>query len=117
MKFANLFPNEKSPIDASPGELLITEGKKGDRLFVVLEGEVEIFIGDEVLETVEEGGIFGEMSLIDFDPASASARAKTDIKLATIDESRFLYLVQQHPTFALGVMRVMAMRLRRMNPQ
>jgi CRP-like cAMP-binding protein len=62
-----------------------------------------------------KGGIFGEMSLIDDKPRSATARARTDCELVPIDEGRFLELVHQKPGFALEVMKVMAERLRSMD--
>jgi CRP-like cAMP-binding protein len=70
-------------------------------------------IGTEVIETVIEDSILGEMVLIDSKPRSATAVAKTDCTLATINEKRFTLLVQQNPYFALQVMQIMAARLRR----
>ncbi len=46
---------------------------------------------------------------------SATVTASTNCTLAEIDEKRFLFLVQQTPTFALNVMRLLSHRLRRMN--
>ena len=56
--------------------------------------------------------VFGEMALIDNSPRSLTAVAITDTTLATIDRHRFLFLVQETPTFAIDVMTVMAERLR-----
>jgi len=67
------------------------------------------------VETVEEGGLLGEMSLVDDRERSASAVALVDCELVPIDEKRFLFLVQETPFFALEVMRTMARRLRAMN--
>ncbi len=50
-------------------------------MYVVQEGEVDIVIRDQVVETVGPGGILGELALIDQGPRSASARARTDCKL------------------------------------
>ena len=68
-----------------------------------------------ILETVEPGGIFGEMALIDKQERSASARAKSESKVVPIDQRRFLYLVANTPFFAVEVMEVMASRLRKMD--
>jgi CRP-like cAMP-binding protein len=67
------------------------------------------------VETVGEGGIIGEMGLIDRGPRSATAIAKTDCKLVPLNEQRFTFMVQETPNFALQVMRIMADRLRRMD--
>jgi CRP/FNR family cyclic AMP-dependent transcriptional regulator len=53
------------------------------------------------------------MALIDAAPRRASATARTAARVVPVDQKRFKYLVQEHPTFALQVMAVMAERLRR----
>ena len=55
---------------------------------------------------------FGEMAIVDSSPRSGTAVAVTDTKLAVIDRSRFLFLVQETPMFALQVMSAMAERQR-----
>jgi len=81
-------------------------------MFAIVEGTVEIVRGDAVRETLGAGEFFGEMSLIDKSPRSATARAKTDCRIVAIDEKRFGFMVQQTPFFALEVMRTLAARLR-----
>jgi len=97
------------------GQVIFTAGSPGDVMYVVKEGEVEVLVRGRVIETIGPGGILGEMALIDRNPRSASALAKTDCQLVPIDEARFTYLIQQTPYFALEVMRVMARRLRHMD--
>ena len=82
-------------------------------MYGVLEGQVEIVLNGKVVETVEEGGIFGELAVIDTHIRSATAVAKTACRLAAIDQKRFTYLIQQTPYFAIQVMQVMADRLKR----
>jgi CRP-like cAMP-binding protein len=65
------------------------------------------------LGTLSAGAIVGEMALIDKNaPRSASVIAKTNCRLAPIDEKRFEWMVAQTPSFALHVMRVFVDRLR-----
>lgn len=87
----------------------------GDRMFAVIEGKVELFIHDQLVETVEPGGVFGEMALVEEQPRIASAFVTEQAKLVSIDRKRFLFLVQQNPFFALQLMTIMAGRLRRMD--
>src|SRR5262245_23888937 len=103
---AKLFPK---------GTVIVREREPGDRMYVVTEGEVEIKIGDQVLERVRAEGFFGEMSLADHEPRSATAVAATDVRAVEIDEKVFLRLVQQTPGFALEVIRTLAARLRTMD--
>jgi CRP/FNR family cyclic AMP-dependent transcriptional regulator len=97
------------------GKNIFTVGEPGEMMYVIKEGEVEVIVNGKVVDTVGPGGILGEMALIDKHPRSATATAKTDCKLVSVNELRFQRLVQQTPHFAIQVMRVMAQRLRQMD--
>ena len=84
-------------------------------LDLVQSGEIEIRLGNRVLETLPQYSIFGEMALIDNAPRSATAVAVSDTKLVSVSEKQFLFLISNTPHFALNVMRVMARRLRAAN--
>ena len=115
MNPADLFRQEAGALQVAPGDFLFREGDKGDKMYVLLEGEMEIVLGDLVLETAGAGTLIGEMALIDDSPRTASAVAKSSCRLAEIDRRRFHFLVQQTPHFATHVMKTLADRLRRMN--
>jgi CRP-like cAMP-binding protein len=84
-------------------------------MYVVLEGKVDIWLGDYLVETAKEGALIGEMALIDDGPHLADVVAKSDCRLARIDRKRFDFLVQEHPHFARHVMKELTDRLRQMN--
>lgn len=113
MPIFDVFRNEPNVETYSEGDRVFSEGDRGDSMFAVIEGSVEIRRGDRVLERVEKGGVFGEMALIDHEPRSAAAFAVGTTRLVRIGERRFLTLVQQTPFFALQVMQVLTRRLRR----
>lgn len=95
------------------GALILKEGEPGHVMYIVKEGTVEVRVKGRTIETVEPGGIVGEVALIDAGDRSASVVAKTDCRLLPVDEEQFVLLVEQMPYFALQVMRVLADRLRR----
>jgi CRP/FNR family transcriptional regulator, cyclic AMP receptor protein len=97
------------------GEVIFREGDPAAELYVIQSGNVEIRLGNRLLDTLSDNAIFGEMALIDGAPRSATAVAATDVKLVSIGEKQFLFLVSHTPNFALNLMRVMARRLRTMN--
>ena len=97
------------------GKAIFDEGSKGDKMYVVISGEVTIERAGKVVEALSAGDIFGEMALLDGTRRSAAARAKTDCEVAPITEKAFLLLVHDTPLFALTVMRTLAVRLRRAN--
>jgi CRP/FNR family transcriptional regulator, cyclic AMP receptor protein len=112
---ADLFRQDKDVVQFAPGEFLFKEGDKRELMYVLLEGEVEIRLGDYVVETAVPGALIGEMALIDDSPRAANAVAKTPCRLAAVDRRRFHFLVPQHPHFATHVMKELADRLRHMN--
>jgi CRP-like cAMP-binding protein len=101
------------PAKFQPGEVIFSEGDKGDKMYVIRSGEIEVKRDGKIVETLSGGGIFGEMALIDGSPRAATARAKTTCEVAPITEKTFLFLVHETPFFAIAVMRSLAERLRR----
>lgn len=94
--FAHLDENERSdifdamfPINCLPGEAIITQGDEGDNFYVIDIGEVEVFVNNELVTTIGDGGTFGELALIYGTPRAASVRAKTDVKLWGIDRDSY----------------------------
>ena len=115
LNLVSLFDSEKDQLTKSAGQVVFREGDEAHELFVVLSGEVELRVGDQVVEVVQPGGLFGELALVESSPRTASAVVKTDAVLVPINERRFTYLVANTPFFALHVMGVLAGRLRRMD--
>ncbi len=101
--------------DYKAGDVIFRESDAAHELFIIQGGEVEIRVGNRVLETLPQYSIFGEMALIDANPRSATAVAASDVKLVPVTEKQFLFLIGNTPHFALNVMRIMARRLRAMN--
>ncbi len=82
------------------GETLFREGDDAHAMYVVKQGTLRIVSGSTILETVREGGIVGEMAIIETHmPRSATAIAGTHCELAEIDVPRFLSLVADSPAF------------------
>src|SRR6266513_1097156 len=73
MNPAELFRKESDTLQLAPGDFLFHEGDKGHKMYVLLEGEMEILLGDLVLETARPGALIGEMALIDESPRTASS--------------------------------------------
>ena len=110
-----MFRRSRDTVLVPAGETLFREGDTGEVMIAIADGTIELRRGGTVLETIGPGGIIGEMALIDSLPRSATAIAATDARVVRVDKDHFTYLVQEHPTFALQVMAIMAERLRRAN--
>jgi CRP/FNR family cyclic AMP-dependent transcriptional regulator len=109
------FRHSSDVLSYTPGQAIFRRGERGDQMYVVLEGEVDLVAGYSVLETAGPGALVGELSLVDRRPRSASAIARTPCKLVPVDAKRFSFMIQETPGFALRVMRTMADRLRAMD--
>jgi CRP-like cAMP-binding protein len=110
-----IFQHSRNVVEHAAGSVLFTKGEPGDAMFAVIDGSVDVSVDGVVVEHVGAGGIVGEMALIDADARSATAVVREPARIVRVDQQEFVYLVQEHPTFALQVMRVMAERLRRAN--
>jgi len=99
------------------GETVFHEGEPGDELFLVKDGRVQVFItsdiGDKItLADAQSGDVFGEISLLDGGPRTASAAAIDATTVLKLDRDRLFELVQRHPHVALDLLTVMGQRLR-----
>jgi CRP-like cAMP-binding protein len=92
------------------GKMIMREGQRGVALYAVLEGRVEIRIGETVVEKVGPGGVFGEMSLVERQPRLASAVAETDCALLAMSRHMFLHLVKQSPKFGAALLKAVGER-------
>lgn len=99
----------------SAGQTIFNQGDPGDVMYVVLDGQVDILLSSQLVETVDCGGILGELALIDSRPRAATAVARSDVRLVPIDRERFTFMVDETPFFAAQVMEAIAQRLRRMD--
>lgn len=113
--FRHLLEQQQNLITILAGATIFRQGDRGNVMFGVLGGEVDIFIGNVILEVVGPGMVFGEMALISDEVRSANASARTSCRLAQIDLDTFEALAAGSPGFARQIMKVMARRLQHMN--
>jgi CRP-like cAMP-binding protein len=83
--------------DVKKGEVILEEGEPGDGLYIVLSGELEVKKGERTLARLKEGEIFGEMSLLQKAPASASVLALKRTSLLRMPIQDFDQLLSSHP--------------------
>lgn len=113
--FAKLVSPSIERLNYKAEEVIFHEGDPADQMFILTSGRAQITVRNQLLEDVEEGGIFGEMGLADAGPRSATVSAATDCEIAPIDARRFQLLAREHPFFALQVIRVLSRRIGSMN--
>jgi len=116
-----MLTNGKFIRDYQDSEVIFEENSLGDEMYVISSGKVRLSTAaggrEVVLANLGSGEFFGEMALVDAAPRSATATAmENNTKLVVLDQTKFLYLVGQHPPFALVIMRVLCERIRTSNP-
>jgi CRP-like cAMP-binding protein len=84
-------------IDAPAGKVLTREGETGREFILILEGDVEIRRGDEVIATRGAGSYIGEIALIEHQPRTATVVATTPVVLEVIGQREFATLLRDEP--------------------
>ena len=96
--------------DYAPGTVLIAEGPSSGRLFILIEGAVEVLRGDIRVALVDEpGAVFGEISALLGRPHSASVKALTPVVVHAIEDAETF--LQMRPEIVFHVARILANRL------
>lgn len=104
-------------------ETVVLEGDDSvQALYLIASGSVQVYMTgadgrETILSFLERGDFFGEMSLIDGEPRSASVRTVTDAQMLIVHRESFLLLIRQYPEIAMGLLSEMSKRLRKANKQ
>ena len=106
-----------APAVFEEGKSIISAGAVGAFMYVVLEGRVAISVGENVVEHVGPGGMFGEIALVDRSARAASASAETECKLLPINRTDFLDLVKAKPEFGASLLKAIALRMQQLAQQ
>ena len=99
------------------GECVVREGDPGDDLFVLLEGELEIYKShgsseQRLLSTLTPVGYMGEMAILDGSARSATAIASKDSRLLSLGGEPFKEIVLQTPEISFEIFKVLTARIR-----
>jgi CRP-like cAMP-binding protein len=86
------------PVDAEQGTVLVEQGRVGLECYVVVEGQANVYAGDDFLATVGPGAPVGEMALMEHLPRSATVVAATPMHLIVFDVKHFRSLLDEMPS-------------------
>jgi CRP-like cAMP-binding protein len=95
-----------------PGQIIVTQGTPGQAFYTVISGRVEIVRDGKSLGAFGPGDFFGEMSLLDQAPRSATIRALETTKCLMLSSWDFRALLEKHPSIAIKLLEVLSRRLR-----
>ena len=106
---------ERASLHYPAGKVIMKEDEGGVFMYVVLKGRVAISVGSQVVEKVGQGGVFGEMALVEQATRAASAVAESDCILLPVNRNDLLDVIKNRPEIGLSLMRAVAERLRHMD--
>lgn len=117
--FANCSSEEISAITAvarehsfEPGQIIVNQGSAGQAFYLILTGRVEILRDGSSLGSFAAGDFFGEMSLLDAAPRSATIRAVEPTQCFMLSGWDFRSVLERHPSIAIKLLEVLSRRLR-----
>jgi CRP-like cAMP-binding protein len=99
-------------VDAPAGKVLAREGAVGREFFVIVDGRAKATKGGRKIGSLGRGSFFGEMSLLDEGPRSATVTAETDMALLVLSSRSFSSLIADNPAVSRKLLRGLAERLR-----
>ena len=94
------------------GKVLVEEGKRGHEFFLIEDGTAEVRRKNRKVATLGRGQFFGELSLLDRGPRSATVVADTDMTLVVLGQREFLGVIDEVPAMAHKLLAALAGRLR-----
>jgi len=101
------------------GDTILSEGDVGDSAYLITTGSVEVIVGkgDKArrVGTLGVSELFGEMSLIDPGPRSATVKALSDTECVATTFDELVESFEEHPERVLEIMKALTSRLRHMN--
>jgi CRP-like cAMP-binding protein len=97
------------------GAVFVKEGARSEQLFVILEGTARVIRRGRTVARIQPGDFFGEISLLDGQPRTATVIAETPVRCLVLLRKEFEKIIAEMPAVASRVLRSLAVRFREMN--
>jgi CRP/FNR family cyclic AMP-dependent transcriptional regulator len=99
-------------VDFPAGRQIVQQGRTGTGLHVIIEGETKVVVGDRTRRRLGPGEFFGEISLLDRGPRTATVVAETPVRTLALSAWNFRAALKEHPTMAVKMLEELASRVR-----
>jgi CRP/FNR family cyclic AMP-dependent transcriptional regulator len=100
-------------LDFEGDEHIMKEGEMGDSMYLIVDGQVQVFKGARVVVELGERECVGEMAILDSEPRSATVQAKGPVRTLRIEREDFYELMNEKAEIARGIIKVLTRRLRK----
>lgn len=101
-------------MEVAAGTVLTEMGKPGDSFFIIIDGKVSVHTPIGGADPLQSGDFFGEMSLLDGEPRSATITATTDVRLLVVERFHFWRLLDETPDITRRILTILSRRVRRL---
>ena len=102
-------------VEYGPAETIFNEGEHGDAMYLIVDGNVKVHSGEHVFAELGNRQCFGEMSILDAEPRSATVTSLCELTLLKIQRDDFAEILAEKPEISAGVIQVLTRRLREAN--
>ncbi len=99
-------------VDFPAGRQIVQEGRTGTGLHVIVEGETKVMLDDGSGRRLGPGAFFGEISLLDRGPRTATVVAETPVRTLSLSAWNFRGALKEHPSLAVKMLEELASRIR-----
>ncbi len=99
------------------GKTIFAEGQEGRSLYIVVAGKVRVHLSEKDLALLDKGSCFGEMSLFDAEPRSASVTAMIKTECLVLTQQQLYEAIDETPGIAVNIIRLLSRRIRSQNLQ
>jgi CRP-like cAMP-binding protein len=99
------------------GKMIFAQGQEGRSLYIVIGGRVRVHLEDRDLAILDKGSCFGEMSLFDAEPRSATVTAISGCDCLILTQQQLYEAIDETPDIAVNIIRLLSRRIRSQNLQ
>jgi CRP/FNR family transcriptional regulator, cyclic AMP receptor protein len=99
------------------GHRIMTQGEEGRSLFILISGQVRVHAGDQELASLGQGACFGEMSVFDAEPRSASVTTLEACECLTLTQQQLYEAIEETSGLAINIIRMLSRRTRELNKE
>lgn len=94
---------------------IFTKGQEGRSLYILVSGKVRVHIEEQELVQLDQGACFGEMSLFDAEPRSASVTTLAPSECLVLTQQQLYEAIEETPGIAVNIIRLLSRRIRELN--
>ena len=99
-------------VDFPAGATIVTQGEDGVGFHMIVKGKAKVIVNGRTRDTIGPGGFFGELSLLDRGPRTATVRADTPVSTMSITSWQFMPMIEKNPSIARKILLELVRRLR-----